>query len=266
MENGEATNWQRWRKGKRRAKNWYRWLWLSPFLTVPTAIYIDVQVQDLFFDLLCPSGWGDCNWGLVDRLALSMAILVSALWHLILLIPALDKESEFVRWHGRQALILAGVRTAVPLGLVLAMESNGLLLAVPLLIIIWLAGNMWSQNQAKRGDCSLARRFGHEEALPPPEPKETPAAGAPDARAQALVEVIRSDPNKLRRTKVVRELHHMDPRLVAPTFEGANPPTQNEDTDQEIKTLVEVIRRNPDKIKRNIAVKTLADRGLTDLI
>lgn len=267
MERGEAKNWQTWRKEKQSAKNWYLWLWLSPFLTVPTAVYIFSPIlSSLFYNLFCPGGWGDCNRGLVDRLTLSMAILGSAIWHLILLVPAFGEKSEFVRWHGRQALILAGVRTAVPLGLALIWGENALFFGVILLIAIWFAGNLWGEGQAKSGDCSLARRYGREEALPPPEPKETPAAGAPDARVQALVEVIRSEPNKLQRTKAVRELHHMDPRLAVAAFEDDQPPTQAEDMDPKIKELLEVIRSIPDKNKRNFAVKILADRGLTDLI
>jgi len=96
-----------------------------------------------------------------------LAVLGSALPHLILLVPALNKKSAFVRWHGRQALLLAAVRTVVPLAFVAAFGSGGLaLLAVPILIVVWAVGTLIGQRQAARGLCTLMRWFGRAEAQP----------------------------------------------------------------------------------------------------
>jgi hypothetical protein len=113
-----------------------------------------------------------------------IAVLGSALWHLILLLPALNKESEFVRWHGRQALLLAGVRTVVPLvlGGVFGFELDWwggyyefrALSSVPILVLVWFFGTLWGQRQATRGDCSLMRWLGRAEAVLPREPAEEP--------------------------------------------------------------------------------------------
>jgi tetratricopeptide (TPR) repeat protein len=129
-----------------------------------------------------------------------IGVLGSALWHLILLYPALRDDSEFVRWHARQALLLAGVRTAVPLVLGLAGDVDGVCLAVLTLIPIYLVGNLWGGRQAMRGDCSLMRRFGRAEALPPPEPAVVPDE-AKEFDADALVDIIRysQDPEERRR-------------------------------------------------------------------
>lgn len=126
------------------ARKWYRWLWWSPLLTVPTCIVVAI-------------------WTYFTYTWVGTPVLVSALWHLILLKPALDKDRPFVRWHGRQALLLAGIRTVIPLAIVLWEEDvEAVLAAVPILIVVWLFGTIWGQRQAARGDCSVLRWFaGH---------------------------------------------------------------------------------------------------------
>ncbi len=95
------------------AKNWYWWLWLSPFITIPSAIFIGLNEPG--YELICGGNWRNCDYAFASLVSGLIAVLGSALWHLVLLVPALDKQSEFVRWHGRQALLLAGIRTAVQL-------------------------------------------------------------------------------------------------------------------------------------------------------
>jgi uncharacterized membrane protein len=141
---------------RRIARNWYWWLWLSPLLTMPTLLFL--------FLAFAYAGQ--------DHVGGSIAVLGSALWHLVLLIPALNKRSEFVRWHGRQALLLAGAMTV--LLLVFAFDSG----AIPLYgtaddllyfaFAVWFFGTLVSQRQAARGDCSLMRCLGRAEALPGP--------------------------------------------------------------------------------------------------
>jgi hypothetical protein len=154
---------------QRVARDWYWWLWLSPLLTLPTAVMVALNVYDgIGRDLACGArsqGYYRCDYELLTKVSLVLAFVVSALWHLLLLIPARDKRI-FVRWHGRQALALAGLRTAVPLLITLvSQDESHFLLAIPLLIVIWFAGNWWGRWQAKVGRCSLMHWAGHQQKL-----------------------------------------------------------------------------------------------------
>lgn len=165
-----------------RAANWYRWLWLSPFVTIPTLIYLYLDSWDI-----------------------GLAILGSALWHLILLIPSLDKQSEFVRWQGRQALSLAGLRTLIPFVLTLLYGDTRAMVSIPFLIAIWLGGTLWGQGQAKRGDCSLMRWFGKGEARPGPETKHA-CKSASELEPDVLVKIIRYSDDRKKRRLAITEL------------------------------------------------------------
>jgi hypothetical protein len=142
---------------RRTARNWYWWLWLSPFLTVPTAGFL----------------YG-LRLGFYETSTLILAVLIAALWHLLLLIPATNKDSPFVRWHGRQELALAGIRTAIP---VLFLIRFGFdyesLVAIPTLIVIWFGGTLWGQLQASRGKCTLASWAGRGDELAVFRPKKS---------------------------------------------------------------------------------------------
>ena len=175
---------------KNKARNWYWWLWLSPSLTIPALIII--YLAEPGREWICGWPWIRCSWTAAERVDTIVAILGSALWHLILLIPARNKKSAFIRWHGRQALLLAAVRTAVPLvlGLILPDVLDALLWSIPPLLTIWFGGTLWGQLEASRGDCSLMRWFGQEEQLLIPREAE----GATMHRMQsvdALLEIIR---------------------------------------------------------------------------
>jgi hypothetical protein len=122
---------------RQRARAAYAWLWFSPLLTIPT--FFMVVGSDPGYQLLC-SGSGDCSWDAAVFLTGLLAILVSALWHLILLLQMGSAQTEFVRWHYRQALMVAGIRTAIPLGFLLFDVSIGgenilLFLAIPVLAL-----------------------------------------------------------------------------------------------------------------------------------
>ena len=125
------------------ARKWYRWLWWSPLITVPTSIV--VGIWNYFYG----------EWD-------GIPVVVFALWHLILLRPAMDRERPFVRWHGRQALLLAGLQT-VFVAVFWFTEGEGSF-ALLLLIIVWLFGTLWGQRQAARGDCSTLRWFARDQA------------------------------------------------------------------------------------------------------
>jgi hypothetical protein len=143
------------------AKKAYGWLWRSPLLTVPTLIVLYFFSDSILFP-----------------------ILGSALWHLILLQYANNKKSGFVRWHGRQALVLAGIRTAIPLfffftdGEYFYEESIWPFL---LLLAVYFIGNIWGRNQVLRGDCWLMRWRGHGEDLPLPTQIEDSKSDQPHA-------------------------------------------------------------------------------------
>lgn len=189
------------------ARNWYWWLWLSPLVTIPTLLML--YDQDIEYVIRHVVGWAGYTLPIV------VLLLLSALWHLILLVPALNKHSGFVRWHGRQALMLAGIRTAVPICMVLLTgDEYGVLFAIPILLIVWLFGTIWSQRQAARGDCSLMRWFGRAEALPSPKPVPDPAQDV-DRDPDALVDIIRfsHDPQQRRAALIGLEQLGMVERL-----------------------------------------------------
>ncbi len=155
-----------------RAKGLYKWLWLSPLLTLPTLGFLLVQG----FSLANRSYGGYANYPSSEEVqraemtVVIVAVLGSGLWHLVLLSRALDRQHEFVRWHGRQALLLAGVRTAVALWIAVGAASSfggsSPIWGVLILILVWLIGTLWGQGQAAAGHCSLMRWAGHGAVLP----------------------------------------------------------------------------------------------------
>jgi hypothetical protein len=169
---------------ERTARNWYWWLWLSPLITVPTFRLLGNAIGEALWAVL---GRSADDYSTPERVSYSLGILGSSLWHLILLVPMRDNKSEFVRWHGRQALLLAGVRTAVPLGFLLMFGyALPALCSMPVLLVIWVFGTLLGQLEAARGKCSLMRCFGR--------------ADVPLSRVDALVDVIRysRDPEERR--------------------------------------------------------------------
>ena len=180
------------------ARKWYRWLWLSPFLTIPTLVIVYMLCQPIGQQIICPQGWSNCNYEAVESLTELIAVGVSSLWHLVLLIPATNKQYPFVMWHGRQTLLLALLRTSVPIFFVLfARDPIIVLLSLLLLIPIWLVGNLWGQNQAGRGDCSLMHWTGRADSLPgPPEEKESDAPDGISADALETTFRFSNDPHE----------------------------------------------------------------------
>ena len=172
----------------KRATHIYRWLWLSPVLTVPAGLFVYINIRA---SVVCGVHALSCE--LAYTIALLAALSGSALIHLVHLPSALDKTSEFVRWHGRQALLLAAVRTAIPLAsIVIFGPLEGVLLAIPVLMLVWLIGNAWAQSQAASGDCALMRWAGHGAGLPLTVYEQTPAAPhQAGAVVDELVEIIR---------------------------------------------------------------------------
>lgn len=188
------------------AKKIYKWLWLSPFLTIPTLLYIYEGV-DPGFMLICGGTYKNCDYSLTYSISWTSGVLISALWHLLFLSSAWNGEHEFVRWHGRQALLLAGIRTLV--ALVFAFVIIDSTLAISVLILIWLIGTIWGQNQAAKGDCSLMHWAGHGENLP----IKTVAVSTTNiphdentTHIEELVDIIRFNRNSEQRQTALAEL------------------------------------------------------------
>lgn len=187
------------------ARDWYIWLWISPLFTLPTL---------LLLILVFPLSVNENEQWIVTV----VAVLGSGLWHLILLYPAIGGKTEFIRWHGRQALFLAGVRTAVALiaGLSFYWSDSEipLILGYLVLFVVWLAGNVWGQSQAMSGDCTLMRWSGHGVGLPIPVDGKIasakPVSPPPNAtRVQHLVNTIRFDPDSAARNAALAELDRL---------------------------------------------------------
>ena len=123
----------------RLAKAPYSWLGISPILTIGTLFMI---ASSQVGDSICDSGNFICDYDTGTYIGFAIGILVSALWHLILLQYVNNKESEFVRSHGRRALTQAGIRTGVALiGLALdwflGADGGFACVAIIALLIIW---------------------------------------------------------------------------------------------------------------------------------
>jgi hypothetical protein len=182
---------------RKTARNWYFWLWLSPMLAVPTVVSIYLGLSYLEYEMYRQ----EYHFGLPWLATLSAAIFGSAAWHLILLIPALDKR-PFVSWHGKQALLLAAIRTALPLffGIVFGEETGFLLVILPLLVV-WFFGTLWGQLEATRGKCTLMRWFGRGGRQFATKPKEL--------SADELVKIVRFSSNPEERTRALRALEKL---------------------------------------------------------
>ena len=145
---------------ERLAKAAYNWLRVSPFITVLTLFFIySFDIASFVCNSLA------CDYHTTDMLNLAFGVLGSALWHLILLQYVTNKDSEFVRKHGRQALIYAGVRTAVPLGgVVIAYFSSdsGAIscLVIAIFFVLWFVLPNAGMAQIKReleNDTTISR-------------------------------------------------------------------------------------------------------------
>jgi len=205
---------------KRTARNWYWWLWLSPLITVPSLILLTLFI--IFFydpgaELVCGGNWRNCNHAMAGRIDILIIVFASALCHLILLIPASNKKNPFVRWHGRQALLLAGLRTAVPLAFGLIFGFDDVTLGfIPVLIAVWFFGTLWGQLQAARGKCTLMHWFGQAEALPTRKPVAKSAQIVKPKPVQitmpdpeTLINTIRHNHNPEQRNKALLELEKL---------------------------------------------------------
>jgi hypothetical protein len=252
----------------RKARSWYLWLWFSPLFTLPTLAVI--ALIDPGRSWICRGGaWSSCDSELATRLTILAAIFVSALWHLIILMPSLNKKEIFVRWHGYQMLLLAGLRTLIPAIILGFYVTDGsALISFLLLVAVWLFGTGQGQAQAARGECSLMRWMGQEALLPSDEmvSKEpatiSESSPLPTAKLKSSVNIIRHSPNQKRHRRALSELRQAG--LAATTFGSYPEAGRSEQLNTEVDDLLEVIRQNPDSLLRREALEILRLRGLAE--
>jgi hypothetical protein len=129
-------------KEKQLARGPYLWLRASPLLTVFTFYLVsNFGPADIF----CTGNF-KCDYNVSSMINALIGVLVSALWHLILLQYIRGDRGDLVRKHGMQALMYAGIRTAIPLGVVILdmiLGAGGLLACwtIPILIILWVVNS-----------------------------------------------------------------------------------------------------------------------------
>ncbi|HRQ23697.1 MAG TPA: hypothetical protein PLF42_09760, partial [Anaerolineales bacterium] len=143
------------------ARGAYNWLRISPILTIPTLLII--VGMDLAFNI-CRSYYNVCYLQSGETINYTLGVLGSALWHLILL-QYVNNKDGFVRRHGQQALIYAGVRTGIALGGVAldyfagAGFGGGACIAILILVLLWFA-------LPALGMSNIKREIGIEEEAP----------------------------------------------------------------------------------------------------
>ena len=136
------------------AKDAYNWLRVSPIFTVFTLFTVAGMG---FSQSICFSDFFDrCGFETHLVINFGSGILVSSLWHLLLLRFLTNKKSEFVRRHGQKALVYAGIRTAVPLSAIILdyFIGAGLFTFTSIIILVVL----WSTN-TKAGLQEIAREL-----------------------------------------------------------------------------------------------------------
>ncbi|GAB1471084.1 hypothetical protein MASR2M66_19620 [Chloroflexota bacterium] len=128
------------------AKAAYKWLKVSPILTLMTLFIVAGLGLG---PTICGHLRLGCDYEDISYVNYLFGVILSALWHLILLQYVNNKDSEFVRGHGRKALTLAGIRTGIALG-GLALDwvtgAGGIFVTIAIFILFF----MWAVTQSKK--------------------------------------------------------------------------------------------------------------------
>jgi hypothetical protein len=122
------------------AKNSYLWLILSPFVLAVTTFWI-ASINLGYW--ICVSDGIDCGRNGSKYLNYAIGLLASGLWHIILLPKVFNRESAFVRMHGRRTLAQAFIQIGVMLFGILfdwLTGANGVILNIAffILFVIWV--------------------------------------------------------------------------------------------------------------------------------
>lgn len=185
------------------AKRFYIWLWVGPLLLLFAAPFAYG-----FISPLVP--WYE-DW----MLSFAGTSLLLGLAHSWLLVPAIVAQSEFVRWHARQALLIAAIQTLVLPASFIAGDHRSDALGYACFgglaaLIVWLVGNLRGIENAAHGDCALMRWLGHGAMLPlPVEIGIDPSMPASSRSADDLVQIIRTSPDGLARRLALGELRKL---------------------------------------------------------
>lgn len=153
---------------ERLAKGAYDWLRVSPLLTVFT-LYIVASLE--IGKKICYRAISVCDPEFTftntfaNSINIGLGVLVSACWHFILLQYVNNKDSEFVRRHGKQALTYAGIRTAIAFfGIVVDffLNADGGLACITIivLLILWFTFPNVGMKKIKKeleADLSISR-------------------------------------------------------------------------------------------------------------
>jgi hypothetical protein len=125
------------------AKGPYTWLFLSPFLTIPTLILIGLNLS--------------YRASINERVIVA---IIPILFHLPLL-ARLDPKSAFIFRHTQQAFLLVALRAGMAaLALSIGNVGDGAWLFLIGNGSLWLFGTIWARNQAIRGECWWSKRRG----------------------------------------------------------------------------------------------------------
>ncbi len=143
------------------ARNRYIWLWVAPFITIPSLIAIVFILDSLYIPF-----W---NFSYRDKEIIIgiLAPLIGALWYLILLIPTKNNKSDFVRWHTKQALAIAGIQTTIPILFIVYYGFDlEAIFFIPVLLVFWFFSTLLGQIEASKGNCTLRKWLEKKTAVP----------------------------------------------------------------------------------------------------
>ncbi|MBN8657832.1 MAG: hypothetical protein J0M11_19020, partial [Anaerolineae bacterium] len=121
------------------AKAPYNWLRVSPIVTIATLFFV---ASFGIGSAVCYGDLFSCSSDDEMYINIGVGILVSAIWHLLLLQYANNKDSEFIRIHGRRALTFAGIRTAIAILIIVfdwILGTGGALICpgIAILLVVW---------------------------------------------------------------------------------------------------------------------------------
>ena len=187
---------------RKQARNVYLWLWLSPFLTIPTLIFIYASIPTYRLTRQLCGGYSSKCFADIDRLAMFSAVLISGIWHLVLLVYLFRHKHPFVRGHAAQGLFLAGVRTLLAvIAVVVSFDSDFYSAAFVLLImlLVWFFGNTIGMNQVRDGRCTLLKLRGVTFTLTPLPPTES--------EIRQRVSILRFSTNPRKRANAIEKLN-----------------------------------------------------------
>ena len=124
----------------KQAKRFYKWLWWSPILLIPTTAV-----------LLLLNYW-------IFNYEEGKIFAFAALWHLaFLLLPAIGHKVTYVRWHARQALLIALFFTLLQIIFYQNVFVEGFIIWA---YIIHFFITLWGFKQIERGEIWLANWLG----------------------------------------------------------------------------------------------------------